>query len=216
MQSPSQQEVIDSVQQGIRKAQRNYKKASESLLCWGPEYLITTNIFQSLLRLPRMDNCLCLEEQARELEKYCRNRRSGRKPRVVDGRTRCDLVLWHVSKDEPIAVIEVKRWAKDCSNDLKRLVRLVSQGLKFAVAASCLFEEVRNISKRDAESKLRELLSNLCRRMGQEISESGVGIRFAPKSPRVNMLSIQDEMGNRQKWVWCPVCFVIYHKKNQR
>ena len=217
MQNPPQQEVvIDLVEKGIRKAQRDYKKASESLLCWGPEYLITTNIFQSLLGLPGIANCLCLEERARELEEYCRNRRSGRKPRVVGGRSHCDLVLWHSTKDEPRAVIEVKRWAKDCSSDLKRLARLVSQGLEFAVAASCLFEEIRDNSVRDAENKLRELLNDVLRRMEQEISESGVGIRLAPKSRRVHRVSIQDEMGNRQKWVWCPVCVVIYHKRGQR
>ena len=214
MRNPSQQEVLDSIEKGVRKAQTDYKKASESLLCWGPEYLITTNIFQSLLGLPGIDNCLCLEEKAREVEEYCRNRRPGRKPTVVDGRSRCDLVLWHVNKDEPRAVIEVKRWAKDCSNDLKRLTRLVGQELEFSVAASCLFGKVQN-SEKDAEDKLREDVNNLLRRMEQEIRESDLGVRLAPKLPRINgvRIHVYGETSSEEDWVWCPVCFVIYHKR---
>ena len=215
MQNPSWQQVISAVESGILTAQRAYQKGCDSLLCWGPEYLITTHIHQSLLGLPEIDGCLCLEERARELEDYCRNRLRGPKPKVVDGRSRCDLVLWHVNRNEPRSVIEVKRRAEGCSRDLKRLMRLVNQGLEFSVAASCLFERVRNDNEKDSKARLREVLNDLLRRMEQKTARSNQTVSLSRRSLRFYTARI-GEVPSEEQWIWCPVCFVIHPKKNRR
>lgn len=218
MLKPLRQEVLDSIDKGIRKAQDDYTKGSRSLLCWGPEYLITVNIFQSLLDLPAIEDSLSLEEKASDVEKYRRDRR-GRKPACVSGRSRCDLVLWHANKDGPRAVIEVKRWAKQCSSDIKRLTRLVSQvqGLEFSIAASCLFERVNNNSD-NAEDKLQRDIKKLHRSIEESVKGSNLGVRLEPKLLRIERVTIpvDEKTESEEDWVWCPVCFMIYHKKSRR
>jgi hypothetical protein len=39
--NPTPNEVLDLIDKGIRKAQRDYKDAAWTPLCYGPEYLIT-------------------------------------------------------------------------------------------------------------------------------------------------------------------------------
>jgi hypothetical protein len=220
MQKPRQQKILNLIVKGIRNAQDIYTEGSKSLICWGHEYLITTNIFQSLLSLRTLADSLSLEEKVSDIEKYKRDRR-GRKPACVCGRSRCDLVIWHTTKDAPRAIIEVKRWAEDCFTDIDdRLTYLTDKvkDLKFSVAASCLFEKVDNGG--NADDRLRKKVKQVYQKVqdSHSLRKRNLGVRMEPPSPQIETITIRvdDKAESKEDWVWCPICFVIYRKKNRR
>ena len=135
---PSPDEVIVSINQGIRNAEKYYKKASGIPFWDGPEYLITVCIFQSILRLAKRD-CLTLEIKPTEIENYIPNRkgRPFNKPKSENARTegRCDIILWIADNNIARAIIEVKRYAGQCHEDIDRVIYLIGKGFEFGALA---------------------------------------------------------------------------------
>ncbi|MBA7666007.1 hypothetical protein ES703_74082 [subsurface metagenome] len=218
MRDPARLEVINSIIQGIRKAQEDYKKAYMSHICssYAPEYLMTVYIFQSILELKEECNCtygLSLEEPVKELATSL-----GARPRYPkDARVYgyCDLLLRDIN-DKPRAAIEVKKYAWDYPEDLGRLAYLVEKGLEFGVFASCWFEEVKDNNHKEAEDRLKEEIQCIHEHIRKHIRR------------RYNKLLIERELGNIERLVlegetldqkeesrWCPVCFVVYRKEDQ-
>jgi hypothetical protein len=215
MEKPTRKTLIDSIYGGIIKAQEEYFKGSRSLICWVHEYMITANIYHSLLNLPAIDDTLGLEEKASDIEEYKRVRR-GRKPACVCGRSRCDVVLWHTKKDGPRAIIEVKRWAENCGSDIKRLEYFVSkvQSVEFCIAASCLFEKIKS-NNDNAEDKLRDRVKRLHVNIQKRVVQSGIGVSLESKLSSILHVKIPVYYGKIEKeeeWVWCPVIFKIYRQ----
>ncbi len=220
MRDPTRQEVLDSIFQGIRKAQEDYKKAFMSHICssYAPEYLMTVNIFQSILRLK--DSCgytygLSLEEPVRNLAEALRGKRVG-SPQGARVNGRCDLSLRDVN-DKPRAVIEVKKNAWDYWEDLGRLKYLVKQGLEFGIFASCWFEQVKDNNFKEAEDKLEEEIQFLHEYILDDVGKSGGNLSIERVLSTVENLLLLGETANQNtEWKWCPVCFEISHKENQR
>jgi hypothetical protein len=158
MREPTRSEVINAINQGIRKAQEDYKKAYMSHISssYAPEYLVTVHIFQSILELKEKCNCtygLSLEEPVYDIA-----RSLGARPRYpqkarVSGY--CDLLLRDIN-EKPRAVIEAKKYAWDYWYDLSRLSYLVEKGLEFGVLASCWFEKIEDNNKEDVKARLKE------------------------------------------------------------
>lgn len=217
MKKPKRERILDLIDQGIRRAQEVYLRGSKSLIRWGPEYLIATNIFQSLVSLRALSDAVSLEEKVTDIEEGRGNRR-GRKPACCSGQSRCDLVVWHTEKDAPTprAVIEVKRWANDCLGDIKRLTRLVNvvNGLEFSVAASCRFEKVVDGDGGRAEERLQKNVKQVRHDIEDGLTGKNLAVRMAPSLLIIEPITSLDESGKNEEWVWCPVCFVIYRKKD--
>jgi hypothetical protein len=215
MEKPSRQKIINSIYTGIIEAQEEFYKGSRGLICWVHEYMITVNIYHSLLKLPAIDDTLGLEEKASDIEDYKRVRR-GRKPACVCGRSRCDVVLWHAKKDGPRAVIEVKRWAEDCGSDIKRLEYFVSKvpSVEFCITASCLFEKVKSNSGNN-ENKLQNRIKQLHVNIQNRLVQSSVDVSLESTLSNIFHVKIPVYYGKTMKedeWVWCPVIFKIYRK----
>lgn len=222
MRDPEQSEVFEAINQGILKAQEDYAKAYESHINnseYCPEYLMTVYIFQSLLML--LKNCdrpygLSLEEPVYRLVSDCR-KMSGRHSRGVyryglrkDGK--CDLSLKD-KNDKPLAAIEVKENPWTYYSDIDRLAGLVTIGLPFGVFASCWFEEVSNNDLEEAENRLTEEMQSIYEHISQDINRMGDNLSVDKAQGNVKCLVLEgEESKQKQKWKWCPVCFMIHEK----
>ena len=129
MRDPTPPEVISSILQGIRNAQRDYKKAYESHINseFAPEYLMTVYIFQSILKLKeKRGGCpygVSLEEPVYDLARALGIQgRYSNHGRVYGD---CDLSLRACNDDKPLAVIEVKKDPRNYWEDIARLSYLV-------------------------------------------------------------------------------------------
>ena len=123
---------------------------------YAPEYLMTVNIFQSILRPKNECGCtygLSLEEPICNLVEELGIRGRPANYARLDGN--CDLSLKDI-EDKPRAVIEVKKNPWDFREDVQRLAYLVKHGLKFGVFASCWSVEVGNNNHKEVEDKLEE------------------------------------------------------------
>lgn len=215
MLKPSPEEVLISINQGIRNAEKSYETASGVPLWDGPEYLMTAYIFQSILKLAKR-NCLTLELKPKIVEKYT-PKRKGRpfnKPKSESARTegRCDIILWIVDTNITRAIIEVKRYAEQCPEDIDRVIYLLTKGLEFGVLASLLYSEVKNGNTDLAKKKILKKLDRLSDEIKKEVNSKG---KFDTELVRGNIKPREldgDKLGEKKTWLWCPVCFKIYCK----
>lgn len=209
MHDPTQQEVRASILKGIIKAERDYRKGTTWMLHQAPEYFMTVNIYQSLLKLTKTSS-LTLEDKPKRIIQIIKNRHlPGRKPSNARLGGRCDLVLFYLNTDEdkPRALIEVKRNAEDCIEDLNRVARLKSEGLEFCVLASCLFEEIKNDEAENAKDKLRTRRRDIHQEILEVLAKHNLSLILSRS--KIKDVSYEMSEGDVQKWVWSPVCFVI-------
>jgi hypothetical protein len=211
-------QVIHSVVKGIKSAQKDYKRASESLLLWGPEYLITVNIFQSLLKIPALENSIVLEMKPSEVSEV-KTRGPKFKNSRVGNRCHCDIVLWS-GKDSRRVIIEVKRYAQDCKADIGRVTQLLKEAPSayYAVLAACVQREVKNGNVTVAKAEITKKLKILSEDIREQAAKNGFSkIAFTPENINrsIKCLKTKDDNGEITDWVWRPVCFVIYNKNKQ-
>ena len=211
MREPTQSEVINAVNQGIRKAQEDYKKAYMSHISssYAPEYLMTVYIFQSILKLKRKCNCpygLSLEEPVFEVARALGVR--GRYPRDARASGYCDLLLRDIH-DKPRVVVEVKKNAWDYGYDLARLAYLVNRGLEFGVFASCWFEEVKDNNHGEAEDRVKEEIRCIDEHISDDIRRQYSRTFIKTKFGDTERLVLEGEVARHEEFVWCPVCFVV-------
>lgn len=217
MRDPTRPEVINSVNQGVRNAQEDYKKAYMSHICssYAPEYLMTVYIFQSILELKEKCGCtygLSLEEPVYELAKSL-----GARPRYPkDARIYgyCDLLLRDIN-DKPRAALEVKKYAWDYPADLGRLAYLVEKGLEFGVFVSCWFEEVIDNNHKEVEERLKEEMQCIRDHIKEDIRGRHNELLVQAELGNIERLVLEGETSGQEEYRWCPVCFMIYHKKSQ-
>lgn len=214
MSNPSQQELLEAIDKGIRNAQRDYKKAYESDIGsnYAPEYLITVYIFQSILETVGRYG-LSLEEPVLNLA--CLLRKASTTSHHSCGRYaddlrvygKCDLSL-KKKDDKPMTVIEVKQDPWDYYSDIKRLASLVKMGLPFGIFASCHFVKVIDDNSDEADIQLEEeakcileeIKSDFKRRYELDITKH-LGFK--------NTLKLD---GDSDYSRWCSFCFVITAK----
>jgi hypothetical protein len=211
MREPTQSEIINSVNQGIIKAQEDYREAYMSNISSGyaPEYLMTVYIFQSILELKRKCNYpygLSLEEPVYEVARALGVR--GRFPRDARVSGYCDLLLRDIH-DKPRVVIEIKKDAWDYWHDLARLAYLVSRGLEFGIFASCWFEEVKDNNRREAEDRVREEIQCIEEHISDDIRRRYSRVFMKTKFGDTERLVLEGEVARHEEFVWCPVCFVV-------
>ena len=215
MREPTRSEVINAVNQGIRKAQEDYKKAYMSDISsrYAPEYLVTVYVFQSILELKEQCDCtygLSLEEPVYELA-----RSLGARPRYLqEARVygRCDLLLRNI-EEKPRAVIEVKKYAWDYFWDLPRLSYLVKKGLEFGVFASCWFEEIEDNNQKDAEDRLKEEIQCIYEHIKEDVRRRYDRLIVERELGNIERLLLEGEtLSQKEEWMWCPMCFVIRAK----
>lgn len=216
MSDPTQQEILKAIDEGIRKAQEDYKKAYESHInnsAYSPEYLMTVYIFQSLLKLKEKCGCpygLSLEEPVYNLVSSLRNKSvngrnsSGRYPYDLRVDGKCDLSLKN-KDDEPLAVIEVKEDPWDYYSDIKRLARLLKRGLPFGIFASCYFVKIIDNNSDEADIQLEEEAKCILEEIKSDFE-------------RRDELNVDKHLGFKDTlkldWDsdhsrWCSFCFVI-------
>jgi len=211
---PSRQEIVHSINEGIRKAECDYRKGTTWMLHQGPEYFMTVNIYQSLLRLTNTSS-LTLEDEPSRLTEWHRNRRRrlpGPKPFKARLDGRCDLALFCLNAyDKPRAVIEIKRNAQKCTDDLERVKRLLEEEhLGFCVLASCLFERVENNKVVEAQDKIRKRLRDLRRKINNALVRGNMSLTLSRS--RIEKVLFEMSDGD-EEWVWRPICCVISRKK---
>ena len=219
MREPSRRKITQLVDEGIIKAQRDSKKGSMRPLCWGPEYFITVNICQSILRYVELKydeaDCLTLEERPRGLKRKHRQGRPRRNARL-DGR--CDLALWYLCTDNESAraFIEVKKNAGDILGELDRVIDLLKgkEHLEFAILASCSFEEIKNNDEKEARVNLSNAVKDISSKIQQGINNQNINATLQPNN--VEKISYKNyDKPNKDgeyedmHWVWRPVCFLI-------
>ena len=216
MHDPSRDEVIDSIQQGIMQSQTDYRKAAWLPICQGPEYLMTVYIFKSLLKLTRGDS-LTLEVKPKVILDYLKAKKPpGRKPKSARLDGRGDICLWLVGTDKPRAIIEVKKYASQCHKDLDRVTHLLNRGLEFGILASCIQERVKNSTNANMKKRIRDSRQSIYEAIREQLnSKSSLAVElvrykiepltFGGDTPDVN-----------EDWLWCPVIFTIYRKRNRQ
>lgn len=221
----TQQQVVYAIDKGIRKAQADYKDAAWTALCQGPEYLVTVDIFYSLLDLTQKDS-LTLENRPTELRKYLKEKPQRGRPRSVPrGRGRVDICLWHKGEDRPRAIIEVKRCAEDWrkhteDTDIDRIAKLLldnsARKFEFGILASCIHRVVRNNNRSELERKTNDNLESL-RQAIEEKLDGQLSVKLEPSD--FELLPLKDEYPedeNSDNWIWRPVVFRMYRKRNRR
>ena len=229
MRNPTSQEVVDSIIQGIKNAQRDYKKAAWTPICEGPEYLITINIFCSLWRLTKRAN-LTLEAGRGMILNYLNMKdqnkaHSSKRPPSEDNmrRRRSDILLWDVNKDIPRAIIEVKRraedWIKDPS-DIKRVAGLLNEKkyrkLEFGILASCIHRVVSNDNRNELEGDIHDKLRDILQVIKEKLDDYGqLGVKLEPSNIKPLNLKCEDAEDS-SNWVWQPVVFKIYHRRSSQ
>lgn len=225
MRDPSKQQVLDAIDKGIRKAQKDYKDAAWTALCHGPEYLMTVRIFYSLLGLAKKDS-FTLENRPTDLLKWLKEEKSPRvKPRSVPrGSGRIDICLWHKGKNRPRAIIEVKRRAMDWKKhtrdtDIDRTAELMLNGsvhkFEFGVLASCIHRVLRNNNRNEAERKINDDLQSLEQAIEEKLN-SQLGVKLEPSGFKLLPLKRDYREGEGcDDWIWRPIVFTIYRKPNR-
>lgn len=224
MHDPSQQEIVDAIDKGIRKAQHDYKDAAWTALWQGPEYLITASIFYSLADLTR-ENSLTLETRPTDLLNYLKGKpRPGRPRPVPRGSGRIDICLWHKDEDRPRAIIEVKRYIEAWKGhtkdtDIDRIARLLlhnsARRLGFGILASCIHRVVKGNNRNESESRINGELESL-RQDIEEKLDGQLGVKLEPSD--FDLLALKDEYPedpDSKNWLWRPVVFTIYRKRNR-
>lgn len=223
MRDPGLPEVLKAIDIGIRNAQENYKDAAWTPLLYCPEYLMTVYVFNSLLSLTRKDSLTLESEPDDLLINYLgKEPRRGRPKRVPRGNGRVDICLWHLGEDRPRAIIEVKRCAKQWINnndDIKRIVSLLHEPtvrkIEFGVLASCIHMLVRNNNETAAQKNIKNKLREI-----QQSIEANLDGRLAVKLEPSGYIPLQlkdeyPEDDTNENWIWRPVVFKIYRKRNR-
>jgi hypothetical protein len=218
MRDPNRPEIINSINQGIRKAQEDYRKSYMSDICSGyaPEYLMTVYIFQSLLELKQKCNYtygLSLEEPVYDLARSLRARPRYPKDARIYGH--CDLSLRDIH-DRPKVVIEVKKYAWDYWDDVRRLAYLVKKGLEFGIFVSCWFEEAEGNNGKEAKEKLKEEIQCIYEHISNDVRRRYSGILIEKKLGAIKRLVLKGEKsGQKEESMWCPICFVVYREEDR-
>lgn len=218
MRDPNRPEIINSINQGIKKAQEDYKKAYMSDLCseYAPEYLMTVYIFKSLLELKQKCNYtygLSLEEPVHGLARSLGVR--PRYPRDVRVYGYCDLLLRDIH-GKPIVAIEVKKYAWDYWDDVRRLAYLVENGLKFGIFVSCWFETAEGNNSKEAEDRLKEEIQCIYEHISDDVKRRYSRILIEKKVGAIKRLVLEGETpGRKEESMWCPVCFVVCRKEDR-
>jgi len=226
MRDPTRQRVLGSIDEGIRKAQKDYKEAAWTPLCHGPEYLITVSIFYSLLNLTEKDS-LTLEDKPKELLKYLKEKPQRGRPRSVPPgmrlNGRADICLWHIGENRPRAIIEVKRCAEDWINNKKDIDRVAGllcgkeyRKFEFGILASCIHRVVKNNNGNELERKIHDKLGHVLQVIEEKLDDYGqLGVKLERSSIKPLNLKCENA-GDSENWIWQPVVFKIYHKRNRR
>lgn len=209
MLEPWRKQVPHAVVKGIKNAQSDIERACKGLLYWGPEYLMTVNIFKSLLRIEALENSMVLEMKASEVSEV-----KTRGPKLQNSRIgrhcRCDMVLWS-GLNSRRAVIEVKRYAQDCLKDVPRVLQLLREtpSMYYGVLAASMQKEVKNGDVLEAKSEIVNDLEALSKNIRTQTAKS---VKLFPDNvPReIHPLYAEDGNGEGKDLVWRPVCFVIY------
>ena len=222
---PTQQEVISAIDEGIRRAQADYKDAAWTALCGGPEHLITAGIFYSLLRLTHKDS-LTLENRPTDLLSHLKRKpRRGRPQSVPRGSGRVDICLWHRGEDRPRAIIEVKRcvedWRKQTKDtDIDRIAKLLlydsAWKLEFGILASCIHRVVRNNNSKEVERRINDDLESIWQAIEERLDPQ-LSVKLEPSDSEP--LPLKDEYPQDEhsdNWIWRPVVFKIYRKRGRR
>ncbi len=224
MHDPTQQQVLDAIDEGIRRTQHDYKNAALTAVCEGPEYLITAGIFYSLLDLTERDS-LTLENQPIDLLQWLKkNPQPGRPRSVPRGTGRVDICLWHKGENRPRAIIEVKRrveyWIKHAKDtDVDRIARLLLHNsvhkFEFGILASCIHRVVRNNDMEKSERKINAKLESLGRVIEEKL-DNRLSVRLEPSN--FEPLLFKDEYPEGEdsdNLIWRPVVFRIYRKRSR-
>lgn len=219
MSAPSWDEIKAQIEQGILEAQRQYKRGTWEPLCYCPEYFITSNIFQHLLKL---DIGMSLENSPEELLNAYQQGSISPHRSVPRGEGRADIFIWRGNPDSPRAIVEVKRCALDWKNqspvsDSSRISGLLEkyEGLEFGVLAGCIHEAMnsRNTNKAKVGEKIEATFEDIHKAIKKSVSNRQL---VTPLCSTIRPLLLKkydpkDEW--LDDWYWTPVIFKISRRK---
>lgn len=225
MHEPCRQEIVNSVIQAIKQAQKDYKKGAWTPLCQCPEYLTTSKIFDSLLRLTKKDS-LTLESKPSELLEYLDEIPRRGRPRSVPSNARLsgriDVCLWNVGENRPRAIIEVKRSAETWKQDTKYIDRVSwlltakkYRKFQFGILASCIHKETGSDDKLESENKIRNTIKEIQQIINQKLDDQ---LCSKLEQSDFELLPLKSDYNNAEDcrdWIWRPVVFTIYRKRKR-
>jgi len=218
MRNPTRPEVVEAIFQGVKNVQYDYKRAYESHISnseYSPEYLMNVYIFKSILEIKEKIGCpygIAIEQPIRKIVEALPKIRGSYSKQIRKG-GKCDLVLWDVNcEKKPISVIEVKENAWKFSSDVKRLARLIQRNLEYGILTSCKFEKFEGDGLVEAEKNLNEELRCIYKYIKKDVKRIGDNLEVKIELDTLEVMQLE---GDEEKWVWCPVCYVIYDKNNQ-
>jgi hypothetical protein len=205
-------QIIEAIQEGVRKAQRNYNEAASSLLLYAPEYFMDVHIFQAIYKVTGADS-LTMEHNNRDLLKD--NPPRGRKIKELRKRAKLDIIIWYPGTASVRGFIEVKKYAIDCKKDVSRICYMVKNEGRFGLLVSGIHQRY-DISKyenrQNAEKKLIDRISRIETNV-KSLVDSCSGGSCTVKLYPYEVLKIPLEVENNKSWIWSPICFLVEIKR---
>ena len=104
----------------------------------------------------------------------------------------------------------MKKYAKDCKKDVRRVTGRLRNGLEFGVLASSLCVEIKNNDKTSAKKSLLDEFNDLTESIKKKV---GSKREYEVKPEYGNIKETAefegDERGQKIKYLWCPVTSLI-------
>ena len=148
--------IIDHVLDGIVTAQNEYVKMSGGLWLWNaPEYLITVNVAQSLLKC---DGTLyvTLENSVYNALKDAGGIGKGILQYDMRHNGKMDLLIWY-AKNDPRGIIEIKNQISGYDpiiSDIKRIKAMLIKDSTMQFGLSCFYDSAAKNDKKSAFEKV--------------------------------------------------------------
>jgi hypothetical protein len=213
--------ILEAIQDGIIEAQKSYKKAASSPLCWAPKYLINVNVYQSLFKNTGRDS-LTLENDKKSLEKMKAIKPKRKKiiNKVIDrcDNPRIDIILWEPDQGTVVAFMETKKNARSCMKDVERICSSMEQGGKFGVLISTIHQQYKpNPNITTGQLKAKRILTKRLELITDDIQQrvktkTRFEARLFKKKHEIYSVDTNDGDKTSWYWVWRPVIFVIERK----
>ena len=202
----SVQQIEEAVVQGIECAQKKYLNWALLTLSSAPEYFITMNVAEQIMALDGA-KYLTLEYNAKYTLEDAGAMKRGRLPKDLRADGRVDIVLWY-GKDEPRAIIEIKKFAYDSKQNEKDFLRIkkmlqynpINSSLQFGIFA--YYDEaedgIRKTAHQTLEGKDKRIRLEIKKYFGDEFIVSS-SFQIIPE----------------KDYSWSTGCFLIRPKPNR-
>ena len=194
----TRERLLDAIIQGIKKAQQDYDKMSDTWVWQGSEYWITTYVARALWKVSG-DGTVVVEGRSGAVHEEAGKRKKGR-PLLLAQNKRYDIVIYY-KNESPRAVIEIKNQQGNARviDDVKRVIAaLKTAQLNFGAVGYYIAKG--DDEKQSALKKVREFAKNI----EDKATELAGAYQFSAYSKEYS--SVEDDSA------WLAGCIVIERK----